>query len=287
MLEHPMPAHPKLTMNAKSIPFFIAHLGCIAIFLVPFTWQLLAVCLGFYLLRMFAITIGFHRYFSHRAFKTSRAFQFVLAVGGTMAMQRGPLWWAGHHRHHHRHSDHEPDLHSPMIQGFLWAHFGWVVSGKYDTADYDAIRDFAKYPELMWLDKYYYVPGLAVAAVMLAVGGLPLLVWGFVVSTVILWHITFFINSLCHLMGRRRFATDDDSRNSLILALLTLGEGWHNNHHHYMAAARQGFYWWEIDISYYALRLLALVGIVWDIREVPPHVLERNRLDAPALATEL
>jgi stearoyl-CoA desaturase (delta-9 desaturase) len=270
--------NPQLKLTWRSIPFVGVHLACLAAFWLPFSWSLVGLCIGLYLVRMWAITAGFHRYFSHRSFKTSRVFQFVLAFLGTTTVQKGVLWWAAHHRTHHRHSDQHGDLHSPGLQGFVWAHLGWILSEEHDETDYDRIADFARYPELVWLNKFHLVPGILLAAVLFAFGGLPALVWGFFISTVLTWHITFSINSLTHMFGRRRYVTKDDSRNSLILALLTLGEGWHNNHHYYKSSTRQGFFWWEIDISYYVLKLLAAVGIVWDLKEPPRHIVEGNRV---------
>ena len=262
----------------KNIPFYAVHLACLAAFWLPVSAGLVALCLGLYLVRMFAITAGYHRYFSHRTFKTSRAFQLVLALLGVLAMQRGPLWWAAHHRRHHRHSDHEGDLHSPGLDGFLWAHVGWILVPDHERTELERIPDFARYPELRWLDRHYLLPGILLAVSLFLLGGWPAFIWGFCISTVLTWHITFCINSLTHMIGVRRYRTEDDSRNSLILALLTLGEGWHNNHHYYKASTRQGFFWWEVDVSYYLLRLLAAAGIVWQLREPPPQLVARNRL---------
>jgi stearoyl-CoA desaturase (Delta-9 desaturase) len=274
---------PEFRPTLRSIPFYAVHAGAlVAPFFVPFSWSLVALCIGLYLVKMFALTAGFHRYLSHRSFKTSRVFQFLLIVTAMFTIQKGPLWWAAHHREHHKRSDREGDIHSPGLYGFLWAHMGWILSTQHDDTDYDRIADFAKYPELVWLNRFHLVPGIALAAVLLAVGGWPAFVWGFLVSTVLTWHATFSINTFTHMFGRRRYKTLDDSRNSLILALVTLGEGWHNNHHYYKAATRQGFYWWEIDITYYVLRLLALFGIVWDLKEPSEKIKESNRVDRPA-----
>ena len=224
--------------------------------------------------RMFGITAGYHRYFAHKAYKTSRPFQFALAWLACSATQKGPLWWAGHHRHHHKHADREGDLHSPSREGLWRAHQGWILDTEYDRTPVDGIRDFAAYPELVWLNRHHYAPPLVLAVLCFAVGGLSGLLWGFAVSTVLLWHSTYTINSLCHTWGTRRYDTPDTSRNNPWLALLTLGEGWHNNHHHFCASARQGFRWWEVDISYYALRGLAALGLVWDLREPPARLLK-------------
>ncbi len=259
------------------MPFIGLHVAAVVLpFFVAPTAPAIALGVLFYLLRMFGITAGYHRYFSHRSYKTSRWFQFVLAWLGCAAMQKGPLWWAGHHRQHHKHSDDAEDPHSPVVRTVWWAHIGWVVSGRYRQAP--PLPDFAAYPELRWLDRYAsWLPGLTLAAVAYLVAGWSGVVYGFIVSTVLLYHATFLVNSVCHLVGRQRYATGDQSRNCWWAALLTMGEGWHNNHHHYPSSARQGFYWWEVDISYYLLRLLAAVGLVWDIREPTPRALAHRR----------
>ncbi|MCU0303476.1 MAG: acyl-CoA desaturase [Thermoanaerobaculales bacterium] len=264
-----------------SVSFVGMHVAALAVFRTPFSWGLVGLCLGLYWLRMFAITAGYHRYFAHRSYRTSRAFQLALAVVGAASLQKGPLWWAGHHRHHHRFSDQDEDIHSPRRDGFWWAHVGWILSSRHDETPFHLIKDFAAFPELRWLNRWHLVPGIALAAILLAAGGWPAFVWGFLVSTVVTWHTTFAINSLTHVFGRRRYRTTDTSRNSALLALLTLGEGWHNNHHYYQTSTRQGFFWWEVDISYYILRLLAIPRIVWDLREPPDRVLNTNRADQP------
>ena len=257
----------------KSIPFFAVHAVAIATpFVAPFAWKWVGLAVALYYLRMFGITAGYHRYFSHRAFKTGRVFQFVLALLGTLSVQKGVLWWAAHHRDHHKYSDRPEDIHSPVQRGFFWSHVGWILSSRYDETKVDRIRDMAKYPELVWLNEWHLVPPLALAGVLYVAGGVPALLWGFFVSTVALWHGTFFINSLAHVFGRRRYATTDDSRNSFSLALLTMGEGWHNNHHFYASTANQGWFWWELDVTYLVLRGLAAVGIVRELRTPPANV---------------
>ena len=258
----------------SQVPFWGVHLAAlVGVWWVGFSWWGVGLAIGLYYLRMFGITAGFHRYFAHRSYKTSRVTQFVLAWIGTMSAQKGVLWWASHHRWHHLYSDTPKDIHSPKQRGFWWAHVGWILCHRYDATDFKRIKDFAKYPELRWLNRYHLVPPLALAALLYVVGGLPALVWGFFVSTVALWHGTFFINSLAHVFGSRRYETSDTSRNSMLLALLTLGEGWHNNHHHYQSTANQGFFWWEIDVSYYVLRAMSWVGLVWDLRLPPARIL--------------
>jgi stearoyl-CoA desaturase (delta-9 desaturase) len=261
----------------KNIPFLLMHLACFTVVLVGASWSAVALCLVLYFVRMFGLTAGYHRYFSHRSYKTSRAFQFLLAALACAATQKGPLWWAAHHRRHHRFSDQEGDVHSPVRSGFWWSHVGWILSTKYEETDFDGIKDFARYPELRWLNRWHLIPAIALAVSCYLIGGWQYLVWGYVISTVMLYHGTFVINSLAHVWGNRRYETTDDSRNNFWLAIITGGEGWHNNHHHYMASVRQGFFWWEIDTSYYLLRLLSWFGIVWDLRLPPEHLLKGNR----------
>ena len=270
---------------ARIVPFVAVHLACLAVLVVGASTVAVTTALALYALRMFAITGFYHRYFSHRAFKTSRWGQFVFALIGASAVQRGPLWWAAHHRHHHAHSDGPDDVHSPRQRGFLWSHVGWFLSRRYFTPDLSRVRDLQRFPELRWLDRFDILVPVALAVALFAAGAVlerrapglgtsrwQLLVWGFFVSTVLCYHATYAINSLAHVFGRRRYATQDDSRNNALLALLTFGEGWHNNHHHYPNAARQGFYWWEVDLTYYLLRALAAAGVIWDLKPVPAAV---------------
>ncbi len=253
-------------------PFVLVHLACLGAFFVGFRWYYPLVALGSYYFRMFWVTIGYHRYFSHRAFKTSRPFQFVLAFMAQTSAQKGILWWAAHHRDHHKYSDTTQDLHSPTQSGFLWSHVGWILSDAHNQTKFDRIRDFARYPELRWLNRLHLAPAVLYFLAMYLAGGLPMLLWGGFISTVLLWHGTFTINSLSHVFGKTRYATTDTSKNSFLLALVTCGEGWHNNHHYYQSTANQGFFWWEVDLSYYGLRLFALLGLVRDLRTPPPHV---------------
>jgi len=263
--------------NAASIPFWTVHLAAISgVIHLGWSWWGLALALILYYARMFFLTAGYHRYFAHRSFKTSRAFQFVLAVMGQTCAQMGVLWWASTHRAHHKNSDQDGDVHSPLRRGFWYAHMGWFLGGEHEATDFSKISDFARFPELVWLNRRSFglLPPLALALACWALGGLHGLVWGFFVSTVLLWHGTFTINSLSHLIGRRRYPTSDDSRNNWVLALITMGEGWHNNHHHYQSSTAQGFKWWEIDLSYYLLRGLAALGLVWDLRKPPRSIIE-------------
>lgn len=262
--------------------FWIIHLACLLVIWSSFSWIAVATCFFLYVIRMFAITGGYHRYFSHRSYKTGRIFQFLLGFLGASSAQKGPIWWASHHRHHHQHSDTEEDIHSPVVSGIYYAHLGWILSSQFVKPRLELARDLTKFPELRLLDRFH-----AVAPISLALGtyffgvflqhnfpslgtnGFQMVVWGFFVSTVLLYHGTFCINSAAHLIGKKRFKTTDESRNHWLLALITLGEGWHNNHHRYPGSERQGFYWWELDVSHYILKVLSWFGLVWDLR-VPP-----------------
>jgi stearoyl-CoA desaturase (Delta-9 desaturase) len=257
------------------IPTLILHLGALGgLFFTPITWEGIALLVGMYYFRMWALSSFNHRYFSHRAFKTSRAFQFVLGVLGTMTTQNGILWWAGNHRHHHRFSDQAEDIHSPKQKGFWWSHMGWVLSKRVNETKFDLVRDLEKFPELRWLDRYWFVVTLVFAGALYAIGGWFAFYWGFLLNTVVLFQGTFTVNSIAHIWGSRRYETTDTSRNNFWIALITCGEGWHNNHHHYQSSARQGFFWWEIDFSYYVLKVLEKLGLIWDLRAPPKHVLE-------------
>ncbi|HVM98201.1 MAG TPA: acyl-CoA desaturase [Candidatus Acidoferrales bacterium] len=277
----------------EGLPFWGVHVACLLVLWVGWSWFAVAICAALYVIRVFAITGGYHRYFSHRTYKTSRPVQFLLALLGTSAVQKGPLWWAALHRHHHRYTDVEEDIHSPGVSGFWWSHVGWILSDKYMATRWDTIRDFAKFPELRLLNRYHILPPVGLAVGLFVAGyaleqhlpalqtsGSQLVIWGFFISTTLMYHATFTINSLAHVFGTRRFQTDDSSRNNLLLSLLTLGEGWHNNHHRYPASERQGFYWWEIDVTHYVLRTMSWFGLVWDLREPPPAIYseaERSR----------
>jgi stearoyl-CoA desaturase (delta-9 desaturase) len=261
------------SVSIKSVPFILMHLVCFTAIITGVSYKAIALCAAMYLIRMFALTAGYHRYFSHRSYSTSRAFQFLLAVLGCTAAQKGPLWWAAHHRQHHRYTDSEGDVHSPRQNGFWWAHIGWVLSTRYEPTNFEDIKDFARYPELRWLNNWHIVPAFVLAVGCYFFGGWQGLVWGFFISTVVLYHGTFSINSLSHMFGSQRYETGDDSRNNLFLALLTSGEGWHNNHHHYMASVRQGFFWWEIDLSFYGLKVLESMRLVWNLRLPPARLL--------------
>lgn len=275
----------------SGLPFILLHISCLLIFWAGFSWMALAALLISYTVRMFGITAGFHRYFSHRTFKTSRFFQFCLAFLGTSSAQKGPLWWAAHHRHHHKHSDTEKDVHSPVKRSLWWSHVGWILSDRFKATNTKMVKDLIKYPELKFLNDFHLLPPLALGAAIYGTGallnyyfpslgtsGFQLLVYGFIISTVLLYHGTFTVNSLAHVIGKRRFETNDDSRNNWFISLITLGEGWHNNHHRFPSSERQGFYWWEFDFSHYILKILSWVRIVWDLRVPPARVYAKAKV---------
>jgi len=284
---------PELVNAIKQWVFWAVHVACFLVIWAGFSWVAAAVCFALYVVRMFAITGVFHRYFSHRTYQTSRVMQFLLGFLGTTSAQKGPIWWASHHRHHHKHSDTPEDMHSPVIHGIYYAHVGWVLSSEYAHTRTELVKDLMAFPEIRMLDRFNLVPPfmLAVATYLLGTwlahsfpqlgtNGFQMLVWGFFISTVLLYHGTFCINSFTHIIGKRRFKTTDNSRNHWLLALITLGEGWHNNHHRYPGSERQGFYWWELDVSHYILKCLSWVGLVWDLRVPPERIYEEAKQGA-------
>ncbi|KRG43281.1 stearoyl-CoA 9-desaturase [Stenotrophomonas panacihumi] len=282
------PADARRIAWLRAVPFIGMHLACLGALWTGVSWVAVIVAVLLYAVRMFAITAFYHRYFSHRTFEASRGVQFVFAVIGAASVQRGPLWWAAHHRTHHRHADQAEDPHSPRTQGFWRSHMGWFLTRAAFATDWGRIPDLVKYPELRWLDRFDLVVPVALAAGLYLLGsvleatapglhtnGPQMLVWGFFISTVVLFHATVTINSLAHRFGRRRFPTRDDSRNNFWLALLTFGEGWHNNHHFFPGTARQGFRWWEVDLTWYGLRAMAALGLVRGLKPVPAWVLAK------------
>ena len=277
--------------GSRCFSLIFLHVGCFGVIWVGWSWFALWVAVFLYFSRMFAITAFLHRYFSHRSFKTSRPMQFLFAVAAGTAAQRGALWWAAHHRKHHKESDNETDVHSPHTHSFLWSHMGWITSHRNFATDYDVIKDFARFPELVYLNRFNKIVPLLLGVSLYFLGdwaasrwpsletsGWQIVVWGFFISTTVLFHGTQTINSLAHIYGRRRFDTTDHSKNNFWLSLITLGEGWHNNHHYYMHSTRQGFYWWEIDPTYYGLKIMSWLGLVSDLKPVPERILEEGRI---------
>ncbi len=261
----------------SAIPFALVHLASFAAIWTGVTWQSVVLCIVLYWGRIFAIGAGYHRYFSHRAYSTSRVFQFILAVACQSTLQKSVLWWAAKHRHHHLHSDTEDDVHSPRHTGFLYSHMGWIFAKRHDTFDMVKVADFAKYPELMWLHRHERWPAYALAVLCFLIAGWPGLVVGFFWSTCLVFHGTFCINSLAHVRGSKRYVTGDDSRNNWLLAIFTMGEGWHNNHHACQSSVRQGFRWWEYDPTFYLLTVLSWCGVVWDLKSPPVAVLRNEQ----------
>jgi stearoyl-CoA desaturase (delta-9 desaturase) len=268
-----------------SSPIFIMHLLALGALFTGFSWAAVIALLITYVVRVFALTAGFHRYFSHRSFKTSRVFQFIMAWVGTSAAQLGPMWWAANHRHHHQHSDKPEDIHSPVVKDAFWAHIGWILCRAYGSIQHDRIKDLSKYPELRFIDRFHVLPVASLISLLYVIGaglnayypalgtsGMQMVMWGFFLSTILVYHVTFCVNSVTHIVGNKRFDNDDESRNSFWIALLTFGEGWHNNHHRWPLSARQGMYWWEFDLSYLLLRGLEKLGLVWDLKVYPEAV---------------
>jgi stearoyl-CoA desaturase (Delta-9 desaturase) len=297
--EHPIPTPSESNQNnsstkenregikiSNSYGIVLFHLIPVAMIWTGATWFDWMLCAILYFVRMFFVTGVYHRYFSHRTYKTSRIFQFILAFLAETSVQKGILWWAANHRHHHKHSDTPQDPHSAKIYGFWYSHIGWIIGRDFNKTHYKIVGDFAKFAEIRWIDKNYMLPPLLMALIVMWLGGLvnggsstamfthgwSTLVVGFFLSTVFLFHGTFSINSLMHKIGNQRYQTGDESRNSLWLALITLGEGWHNNHHYYQSTVRQGFFWWEIDVTYYILKIMSWTGLIWDLKGVPSHI---------------
>ena len=260
--------------------FWAIQAGALLVFAVPFRWAYIALWAASHFIRAIGLTLAFHRYFAHRSFQMNRIARFVWAFIGTAAMQKGPLWWAGHHINHHRYADRDGDPHSPAISGFYYAHIGWFLhDSKYDRLESGnpVVRDFSKEPEIAWLERFYWAPPLSLAVALFLVGGVPLVLWGFALPTMTLAHATFAINTVNHLWGARRFDTRDDSRNNPVTAFFAAGEGWHNNHHRYQRAARNGFYWWEFDVTWYVIRTMAAVGLAWNVQPVPARIYAEAR----------
>jgi len=275
--------------KVSAVVFWVVQCSAFLIFFVPFSWGLIALWAVSHFLRAIGLTLAFHRYFAHRSFQMNRVARFVWAFIGTAAMQKGPLWWAGHHVNHHRYADRDGDPHSPMVSGFYYAHIGWFLNdAKHDRlpASNPVVRDFSKAPEIVWLNNAFWAPPLLLAATMFLIGGMPWLIWGFCLPTMTLAHATFAINTVNHMFGSRRFETIDESRNNAFTAIFAVGEGWHNNHHRYQRSARNGFYWWEFDPTWYVIRLMQIVGLVWDVKTVPERIYEEARVTKAQRASQ-
>ena len=269
-----------MAKKVSAVVFWVVQCSALLIFAVPFSWGLVALWAVSHFLRAIGLTLAFHRYFAHRSFQMNRTARFVWSFIGTAAMQKGPLWWAGHHVNHHRYADRDGDPHSPMVSGIYYAHIGWFLNdAKHDRleASNPVMRDFSKAPEIVWLNHNFWAPPLLLAIAMFVIGGMPWLIWGFCLPTMTLAHATFAINTVNHMFGSRRFETIDESRNNAVTAFFAVGEGWHNNHHRYQRSARNGFYWWEFDPTWYVIRLMKIVGLAWDVKTVPQRIYEEAR----------
>src|SRR2546428_61215 len=268
--------------------FWAVQASALLVFVAPFAWPLVALWAASHFLRAIGLTLAFHRYFAHRAFQMNRPVRFVWTLIGTAAMQKGPLWWAGHHVNHHRFADRDGDPHSPALSGFYYAHIGWFLNDlRNDRLEPTnlVMRDFSQATEIAWLDRWFVVPPLALAVTVYLIGGLPWLAWGFCLPTMTLAHATFAINTVNHMFGSRRFETVDESRNNPFTAFFAVGEGWHNNHHRYQRAARNGFYWWGFDPTWYVIRAMKAVGLAWDVQAVPKRIYEEARVVKAKRAT--
>jgi len=259
--------------------FLVFHLACLLAIFTGVSTAAGVTALVLYTVRALGVTAGYHRYFAHRSFRTGRVFQFILAFFGSLSVQGGVLWWVSHHREHHKHTETGKDIHSPTMHGMWRAHMGWMMHEDCLRTSQANIKDFARFPELKWLQRNYaaLIAGQALAIFLFGVvlnylfpslgtSGLQMLVWGFFISTVLLWHSTFMVNSVCHRWGGRPYEAGDDSTNNLIVGILTMGEGWHNNHHKFAYSARHGLRWYQIDVTWYLLRLLAMLGVVSDLK---------------------
>jgi len=260
--------------------FWLIQASALLVFAVPFRWAFIALWAASHFLRAVGLTLAYHRYYAHRAFKMHRVTRFIWTFIGAAAMQKGPIWWAGHHVNHHKFADRDGDPHSPMVSGVYYAHLGWFLNDtKFDRVDATnpVLRDFGSIPEIAFLDRHFWLPPTVLAIALYLAGGLPWVVWGFCVPTMTLAHATFAINSVNHMFGSRRFETVDESRNNPLTAFFAAGEGWHNNHHRYQRAARNGFYWWEFDITWYAIRAMQALGLAWDVQPVPARLYKEAR----------
>jgi stearoyl-CoA desaturase (delta-9 desaturase) len=252
-----------------AIFMFLFHAGAVAA-LFFFTWKaFLVACFLWWVSGSLGIGMSYHRLLTHRGYKTPKWVEYFLTVCATLALEGGPIFWVATHRIHHKYSDQEGDPHSP-IDGTWWAHMGWILMGKsmhHDTTTLARyVPDLAKDQVHVWLTKYHYIPMTVLGVVLLAIGGLPFLLWGIFLRTVVGLHATWAVNSVTHMWGSRRFSTRDLSTNNFLVAILTFGEGWHNNHHAHPVSARHGLAWYEFDISWITLKMLAAVGVVRDLK---------------------
>jgi stearoyl-CoA desaturase (delta-9 desaturase) len=247
--------------------YVLLHLGCLGAFFVPFDRDALWIFCGAYFIRGFGVSVVYHRYFAHRTFDLSRGMQFLFGLYGTTTVLGGPLWWAATHRDHHRHADTPRDIHSPRYQGFVYSHCGWFLAHANRDVDLSMVRDLARFPEIVFLERWGAAFKLLYIALAYGLFGVVGLIWGFFVPTVVAIQMVHWIQSVSHSIGGyRRYPTRDDSRNHWLFGVLSFGEGYHHNHHTFPGSARMGLRWWEIDLGYYVLLGLAAVGVVHDLR---------------------
>jgi sn-1 stearoyl-lipid 9-desaturase len=259
------------------------HVGAIAA-LFFFTWKAFFVaCFLWWVSGSLGIGMGYHRLLTHRGYKTPKWVEYFLTVCATLALEGGPIFWVATHRIHHQFSDKEGDPHTPL-DGKWWAHMGWILMGKslhQDTSTLSRyVPDLTKSKFHIWITKYHYVPVILSGVLLFAIGGLPFLMWGLFMRTVVGLHSTWLVNSATHTWGSRRFTTRDMSTNNWFVALLTFGEGWHNNHHAHPVSARHGLKWYEIDINWYGIWTLKKLGLARHIYRVKLSELreDENRL---------
>ncbi len=265
----------------------VFHLACFGVFFTGFSPIAAAVAFAMYVIRGMGVTTGFHRLLAHRSFKTNRVVQFLLALAGSLAVQGGPLWWVAHHREHHAEVDTEGDIHSPVTRGMWTAHMGWMMSDEAFNEKGTNSRDLHKFPEIRALQRHYVWIILAQIAMLYGLGawlgaaypdlgtsGAQMVVWGFFISTVFTWHVTFMVNSVCHRWGGRPYDTGDASTNNIFIGILGFGEGWHNNHHFYPNSARHGLRWWQLDVTWYLIKCMSWVGLASDLK-IPRELREK------------
>ena len=261
----------------------ISHAAAIA---ALFFWSWPAVITAmilYWIVASLGIGMGFHRLLTHRGYRVPKVVEYFLVTCGSLSLEGGPIQWVTTHRIHHAHTDKNGDPHTPR-DGTWWAHIGWILRGiNHDPATVERYApDLIKNSYYVWLDKFYYVPSIVLLVVLLAFGGWGVMMWGLFLRLTLGLHATWLVNSATHLWGRRRFLTSEDSRNSWWVALLTFGEGWHNNHHAFPTSARHGLRWYEVDLTWWGIRTLQLLGIARAIK----HVRFNRRLTTWQVVTE-
>lgn len=284
LMSNTTPVGPSQRRQARIVivGMTLFHLGALGVFFTGVSEVAVMAMIAYYILRGFGITAGFHRLLAHRSYKAGRLTQFMISLAGSLAVQGGPLWWVAHHRAHHRYTETDKDIHSPRTKGFWKAHIGWMGSPESFNENGAGARDLHQYPELKFLQRHYALLVLGQGAIIFGIGaligwlwptsetsGLQFLTWVYFLGTVLLWHATFMVNSVCHTWGGRPFDAKDDSTNNWLVVILALGEGWHNNHHKFANSARHGLKWWQFDLTWCGLLLLSKLRLVSDLKT--PH----------------